>query len=137
MKGPTKIIELDGVPVNKWKVDVNALHLWKGKLWRKEPVGCVLCVEKNGITLSHNEEDGTTSFHCMEHGPLVSVPYSVRKTYTIQIGDVVRQGEESVDDAMLFPEETTLPARNALIEKMLDEAQQEEKDAGPAFTDDE
>jgi hypothetical protein len=137
MKGPTKIIELDGVPSSKWKVDANALHLWKGKLWRKEPVGCVLCVEKNGITFSRDEDDGQTSFHCMEHGELVSIPYSVRKVYTIRIGDVVREGEESVDDAMLFPAEMTLPARNELIEKMLDEAQQEEKDAGPAFSDDE
>lgn len=138
MKGPTKIIELDGVPSSKWKIEPNALHLWKGKLWRKEPVGCVLCVEKEGndhITFSRDEDDGTTTFHCMEHGELVEVPYTMRKTYVIRIGDVVREGEESLEDTMLFPSEMTLTTRNALIEKMLDEAQQEEKEAGPAPTD--
>jgi hypothetical protein len=137
MKGPTKIIELDGIPSSKWKVDPNALHLWKGKLWVKEKVGCVLCVEKEGndhITFSCESDNGT-QFYCMEHGELAEVPYTMKKTYVIRIGDVVRDGEESLEDTMLFPSNMDLAARNALIEKMLDEGQQEEKDAGPAPSD--
>lgn len=139
MSGPTKIVELDGVPVAKWKLDPNAVHLWKGKLWKKENVGCVLCVEKEGnehITLSHADDSGEEHFHCMEHGDLVAVPYSMRKVYTIRIGDVVREGEESLEDTMLFPSEMTLPARNELINRLLDEAQKEEADSGPAPSDD-
>lgn len=137
MSGPTKIVELDGVPVSKWKLDPNAVHLWKGKLWRKEKVGCVLCVEKEGnehATLCHTDDDGNESFHCMEHGELIAVPYSMKKTYTIRIGDVVREGEETLDDSMLFPSGMNPEERNTLIGKLLDEAQQEETDQGPAVT---
>lgn len=139
MKGPTKIIELDGVPSKNWKIDPNAVHLWKGRLWRKEPVGCVLCVEKEGndhITLCNADDEGAEHFHCMEHGELVEVPYSMKKVYTIQIGDVVREGEESVADTMLFPAEMELADRNELIGKLLDEADQEEHASGPAPDDD-
>lgn len=139
MSGPTKIIELDDVPVSKWKLDPNAVHLWKGKLWKKENVGCVLCVEKEGnehITLSYAEDAGKEHFHCMEHGELVEVPYSMRKVYTITIGSVTREGEETLDDTMLFPAEMTLTERDALINRLLDEAQKEEADSGPTPSDD-
>ena len=139
MSGPTKIVELDGVPVSKWKLDPAAVHLWKGKLWKKEKVGCVLCVEKEGnehVTLSHVDNDGKEHFHCMEHGELSEVSYSMRKVYKITIGTVVREGEESLDDVMLFPAEMTLPEQETLINRLLDEAQKEEADSGPAPSDD-
>lgn len=138
MTGPTKIIELDGIPSKNWKLDVNAVHLWNGKLWRKEKVGCVLCVESTGseyATLCHTDKNGVETFHCMNHGALIAVPYSMKKVYTIRIGDVVREGEEEVVDTMLFPEEMTLTARNELIERLLDEAQSDEKQSGPAPDD--
>jgi hypothetical protein len=135
MTGPTKIIELDGIPSKNWKLSPTAVHLWKGKLWRKEKVGCVLCVEKEGpefATLCHTDKDGVESFHCMEHNELIAVPYSMKKVYTIRIGDVVREGEEELEDTMLFPEEMTLASRNELINRLLDEAQSDEKESGPA-----
>lgn len=138
MTGPTKIIELDGIPSKNWKLDANAVHLWKGKLWRKEKVGCVLCVEKEGpehATLCHSDPGGVESFECMEHGGLIAVNYSMKKVYTITIGSVVREGEETLEDVMLFPEEMTLTARNELINRLLDEAQNEEKESGPAPTE--
>lgn len=139
MSGPTKIVELDGVPVSKWKIDPNAVHLWKGKLWRKEKVGCVLCCDKEGnefITLCHADHDDKEFFHCMEHGELTAVPYSMRKTYVISIGDITREGEETLDDVMLFPSEMELSERNALIERLMDEAQKEEVDSGPTPSQD-
>jgi len=138
MSGPAKIIELDGIPSTRWKLDTNAVHLWNGKLWRKEKIGCVICVEKDGpenATLCHASDDGVETFHCMNHGSLIAVPYSMKKVYTITIGDVTREGEEEVVDTMLFPEEMTLVSRNELIDRMLDEAQAEEKEAGPAPED--
>lgn len=135
MTGPTKIIELDGVPSKNWKIEGNAVLLWKGKLWKKEPVGCVLCVEKEGnehITLCHSDDHDKDTFHCMEHGELVEVPYSMRKVYTVQIGEVHREGTEELADTMLFPAEMELSARNELIGRLLDEAQSEEVKSGPA-----
>jgi len=138
MSGPTKIVELDGVPIAKWKIDPNAVHLWKGKLWKKENVGCVLCVEKEGnehITLCHSDDSGKEHFYCMEHGELSAVPYSSKKVYTITIGTVTREGEETLNDVMLFPAEMTLPEQEKLINRLLDEAQKEEVDSGPIPSD--
>jgi hypothetical protein len=142
MTGPTKIIELDGIPSKNWKLDSNAVHLWEGKLWRKEKVGCVLCVEKEGpehSTLCHANAEGVESFHCMEHGELSAIPYNMKKVYTITIGDVVREGEEELEDVMLFPRGMDLTARNELINRLLDEAHNSEKESGtsPSGADDE
>ena len=135
MTGPTKIIELDGIPTSKWKIDPNATFLWQNRLWRREKVGCVLCVEKEGpehVTFCHTNKDGVESFHCMEHNELIAVPYSMKKVYTISIGDVVREGEELLDDTMLFPQDMDVTARNELINRLLDDAQNDEKESGPA-----
>lgn len=139
MKGPTKIIELNGEP-SGWRLDPNAVHLWKNRLWRKEKVGCVLCAEFEGpeyATLCHSEEGKPDVFHCMKHGELVEIPFTMKKVYTITIGDVLRDGTEELSDTMLFPADMTLGARNELINRLLDEAQKEEADAGPSPADDE
>jgi hypothetical protein len=136
MTGPTKIIELDGKERSKWRIEDDALHLWNGKLWRKEAVGCVKCVEKEGVdfmTFSRpeGEKDEDEHFHCMEHGPLEEVKYSMVKKYTVTIGGVVREGEQSIKDSMLFPADMSSDDRTLLIEKLLDEADKEEDEAGP------
>jgi len=144
MSGPTKIIELDGKERSAWRIEEDALHLWEGKLWRKEAVGCVLCVEEEGVdhmTFSRSEvekegdDESSEHFHCMHHGPLKEVPYEMVKKYTITIGGVVREGEESVRDSMLFPASMDKDERTTLIEKLLDEADSDEKAAGPTPDD--
>jgi len=139
MKGPTKIIELSDEP-SGWKLDANAVHLWKNKLWRKEKVGCVLCTEHEGpeyATLSHSEDEKPDVFHCASHGPLVEVPFTMKKVYTIVIGDVFREGTEELSDTMLFPADMDITERNELIGRLLDEAEKEEHAAGPSPADDE
>ena len=139
MKGPTKIIDLDGIPSKDWKLESKAVHLYKGKLWTKEAVGCCLCVAKEGpefVTLCTTDEDGVDHLHCMEHGELVPVKYSMKKVYTITIGDITRDGEETLDDVMLFPAEMTLAARNEVINGFLDQGQKEEVEAGAAPLED-
>lgn len=143
MSGPTKIIELDGEDRSKWRIEEGALHLWEGRLWRKEAVGCVLCVEEEGIdhtTFSRAEvsegadgEEGeeTEHFHCLHHGSLKEVPYEMVKKYTVNIGGVIREGEESVKDSMLFPSSMSDEEQAALIGKLLDEAESEEEASGP------
>lgn len=129
MSGPTKIIELDGKERSKWRIEEGAMHLWEGKLWRKDVVGCVLCVEQEGndyITFSRTDDDGVEHCHCVEHGPLDEVPYSMVKQYTVTIGGVVREGEEVVKDSMLFPASMSTEEKDELINKLLDEADREE-----------
>jgi len=135
---PMKIVELDGTPRSRWRIDLDAVYLWKGRLWRKEKVGCVLCCEiddNDHLTFATAEQRFATAFVCMQHGELCEVPYEMKKVYTVTIGSVVREGEERLNDTMLFPTEMTLASRNALIERLLDEAQQEEVEAGPAPTE--
>jgi len=143
MSGPTKIIELDGTERSKWRFEDKALHLWEGKLWRKEAVGCVKCVEKEGVdytTLSRAEgaegDKPEEHFHCMHHGPLDEVPYEMVKKYTVTIGGVVREGDVSVKDTMLFPASMNAEERTTLIEKLLEEAEDEEKSSGASPDDD-
>lgn len=139
MKGPTKIIELNGEP-SGWKLDANAVHLWKDKLWRKEKVGCVLCTEFEGpeyATLCRSEDEKPDIFHCVQHGALVEVSFTMKKVYTIVIGDVFREGVEELSDTMLFPADMSTEARNELIGRLLDEAEKEEHAAGPSPSDDE
>lgn len=129
MKGPRRIVDLDHVPRDQWHLDDRSMFMWRGKLWSKEPIGCVLCVEKEGSefgTLCTIDEHGVERFHCAIHGELVAVEYVMRKIYYLKIGTVIREGEEGNSDVMLFPAETTLAARNELIEKLLDEAQDAE-----------
>ena len=111
-------------------IDGRSAYSWRGRVWQKEDVGCVLCVENGSIsTLSSTNDDGTEVFHCMEHGDLAQVQYQMVKKYTVAIGDVVREGEETVLDSMLFPASMTADERTALIDKLLDEVAEEERDA--------
>ncbi len=52
------------------------------------------------------------------------------KRYEIAIGDVTREGIETVTDCMLFPASLSQGERTALIEQLLDEADKEEHEAG-------
>ncbi len=132
---PRKLIELEGVPIHDWRIEADAVYLWKGRLWSKEPVGCVLCVEHDDndhLTFATAEGPWPSAFVCMQHGELHEVAYELKKHYEITIGGVYREGEERVCDTMLFPTEMTYAAQVELIERLLDEAQQEEADAGPS-----
>jgi len=129
------VIELDEVPRSQWRFEHGPRYLWNHRLWTVEKVGCVLCVEDDNAATLSTVDGGPPLFLCMEHGALCEVPYAVRKVYTVRIGDIEREGEETLDDSMLFPAEMTLGHRNTLIEKLLDEAQQEEAAAGPVPTD--
>lgn len=129
---PLRLVELDAMPRANWQIDADARYLWNGRVWQVEPVGCVLCVENPEVATLSTTDNVGEAFVCMEHGALCEVPYKLRKVYTIRIGDVVREGEESVEDTMLFPTDMALPQRTALIEKLLDEAANEEAEAGAA-----
>lgn len=135
---PMKLIELDGMPLHEWRIEPDAVYLWKGRLWRREPVGCVLCVEQEGngyLTFASAEQRWPSTFFCMQHGELCEVGYELKKVYTITIGHVVREGEERLNDTMLFPTEMTLSEQTALIERLLDEAQEAEAQEAEAQAD--
>lgn len=133
MSGPKKIIELEGKEPSRWRIEDGALHLWNGKLWSKELVGCVQCVEKEGndhITFSRSDNEGEEHFHCMEHGLLDEVKYSMVKQYTVTIGGIVRTGEQSAEDTMLFPSSMSTNEKTSLIKTILDEMEEDEEEAG-------
>ena len=130
------MVDVDDLPRDRWPIDGSAILVLRGRRFTVEKVGCCLCVEQEGsFTLCHADAAGVESFLCMEHGELVAVPYSMKKVYTITIGDVVREGEELLEDSMLFTEEMTLVARNELINRLLDEAVIDEQQAGAAPTE--
>lgn len=136
---PLRLIDLDNIPLSEWPISVDAAYSYRGGLWLRENTGCVCCCELEGpehVTLCRiDDENGAEHFLCMTHGELVEVPFTMNKVYTIKIGDVLREGEESLDDTMLFPAEMTLGERNALVERLLDEAAVAEHEAGPAPSD--
>jgi len=114
------------------------MHLWEGKLWRKDVVGCVLCVEKEGpdhTTFARTDDDGVEHCACVEHGPLDEVNYEMVKKYTVTIGGVVREGEEVVKDSMLFPASMSTEEKDELINRLLDEADREENGQGQPSED--
>lgn len=130
LSGPRKIIELDGKPEQSWHLDSTAVHLWKGKLWKWEPIGCILCIEQEGIpheTLSTEvDEDGETQYCCMTHGALQKIPYTMEKKFRVTLGGITRDGFETVTDAMLFPQSMDEEEKNSLICRLLDEIEEEE-----------
>ena len=134
---PAPVIELDGVPRARWRIQPGARYLWNGRMWIHERVGCVLCVEDDAALTFSTVDARSPAVVCTEHGELCEVPYEMRKVYTIRVGDIVREGEETLEDTMLFPTEMTLSQRNALNERLLDEAQADEADAGPVPSVDE
>jgi hypothetical protein len=134
---PTPVIDLDGIPRARWRIEPGARYLWNGRMWIQEQVGCVLCVEDDAALTFSTVDDRSPVVVCTEHGELCEVPYEMRKVYTIRVGDIVREGEESIVDTMLFPTEMTLSQRNALIERLLDEAQADEAEAGAVPSGDE
>ncbi len=114
-------------------LDRSRAYEFRGRLWTVEqPVGCVLCVEKpQPSTLVTTDMEGNESFHCvLGHGQLIEIPYSMTKNFVVVIGDVTREGEESVADSMLFPASLSETERTELIEQLLDEADEEEHEAG-------
>jgi hypothetical protein len=132
LSGPRKIIELDGKPELAWRLDSSAVHLWKGKLWKWEAVGCICCIEEEGLpheTLSTVEGD-EVEYECMTHGVLERVEYVMRKDFVVTLGGVTRTGFEEITDAMLFPKSMSEDEKLSLINKILDEIEEDEHTTG-------
>ncbi len=130
MRGPKHIIELDGIPRDRWRLRHDAAHLWRGRLWHLESVGCVLCInqgDREDQTLS-SDIDGDEEIVCLTHGRLVEIPYVMEKHYTLTIGETVRRGSERVSDTFLFPASMSREEVTQVVERLLDEAEQEECD---------
>ncbi len=128
LSGPRKSVELDDKPEQSWPLDSNAVHLWKGKLWKWEQIGCILCIEDEGIpheTLSSAEGE-ETEYCCMTHGPLDCIEYSMEKKYKVTLGGISRDGFETITDSMLFPQSMSDKEKTDLINRLLDEIEEDE-----------
>ena len=127
MNGPRKILELDGNPKSRWKLESGALHLFEGKLWAWEVAGCIICCESNDAedqTLCR-EEDGGEHFHCLRHGHLDKVEYAITRLCTVRIGDVEREFRDIESDFLLFPKEMDEEDRAKLTQALIAEAQEQ------------
>jgi hypothetical protein len=127
MKGPRKILELDGNPKSRWKLESGALHLFEDKLWAWEIAGCILCAEQNDAehqTLCRDEGE-EEHFHCLHHGPLDKVGYAITRLCTVRIGDVEREFRDVEEDYLLFPREMSEEERAKLTQALIAEAQEE------------
>ena len=129
--GPRRIIELDGLPRERWSLREDAVHLWRGRLWALERVGRLLCVDSDDVdhaTLSSAVADAV-EWVCLAHGRLIPTPYIMEKRYVVTIGGHVRTGYEEVSDFLLLPASMPAKKRSAIIEQLLDEMEHEEKES--------
>lgn len=127
MTGPRKILELDGKPKGRWRLETGALHLFKGQLWSWEIAGCIICADQSEAerqTLCR-EDDGVEYFRCLEHGPLDRVEYVITRRCTVRIGAVEREFVDTEQDYLLFPADMEPEARTRITEAMISEAQTE------------
>jgi hypothetical protein len=127
MTGPRKILELDGNPKSRWKLESGALHLFEDKLWAWEIAGCILCAEENDAehqTLCR-EDEKEEHFHCLHHGSLEKVSYAITRLCTVRIGDVEREFRDVEEDYLLFPSKMSEEERTKVTHAMIAEAQEE------------
>lgn len=131
MTGPRKIIDLDGIPESKWKIEDGATHLYNQKLWTKENAGCVLCVEAEredprGQTLKSHDDDHVAV--CLTHGPLDEVQFTVSREFKIKIGEIERNGIETINDVVWIPKSLPPDERQNLLERLADFSSQVEQE---------
>lgn len=132
------MVDVDDLPRERWPLDGRAVIVLRGRIYSVEPHGCIRCTEMEGndhVTLCHVDERGAESFICLTHGELTPVEFYLEKNFLIRIGTVTREGQESLTDSMLFPRAMTIVARTELIETLLDDAERQEHEDGPAPSD--
>ena len=126
MTGPRKILELDGKPPGRWMLETGAQHLFRDELWSWEVAGCILCAENDNAenqTLARTDDDGVEHFHCLCHGELEKVPYSIARSCTVKIGNVAREFQDTEEDHMFFPRGMDPDERDRITAEMIELAQ--------------
>jgi len=124
VSGPRKIVEVDGIPHKRWRVDDRCTILLGGRLWVLDPVGCLLCL-RDGANVSFTlvSVEPPPVYHCTEHGGLIPVSYVVTRSFVVEIGTSVAEGAKKIEDYMLVPKEMLWCVRNVLIQSVLAEAE--------------
>lgn len=124
MNGPRKIVEVDGIPPRRWRVDGRCTILLGGRLWVLDSVGCLLCLREGAnASLTLVTVEPPLVYHCTEHGSLIRVTYVVTRCFVVEIGTGVAKGAKKIEDYMLVPKEMLWSVRNVLIESVLAEAE--------------
>lgn len=105
-------------------VKPNGLHIWQGKQWIREAVGCVTCMEDpDAVTISNIDDRGECV--CSVHGELIELPYVLEKSWKVKIGDFEKTGTDMVEDSMLFPSSMGEDERNRSIDRFLESGSKE------------
>jgi len=129
MTGPKKIIDLDQLPEERWKVEENALHLHGSRLWRVEKSGCMVCI-KNGATGTMAQTlraDDAREFECLTHGELEEIPLKITRKYHVVLGPLHKEAEEKYEDSVLMPKAIPEEQKLKLLEELMAEIDKEEK----------
>lgn len=123
MTGPRRIVCLDGIPRERWHLDDRCAVIWRKRLWFIEQTKCAVCIragKDESFTFASTETP--PSFHCLEHGELVEIPFVVKRLYVVTVGTAVAEGERAFEDSLYIPKEMLFAIRNLLIESLLAEA---------------
>jgi len=112
-------------------LDTNVTLVWRRRAWDVVPVGCCLCIEDNEpSTISSYDGKGRQAFHCVTHGALREVVFSIIKRYMLRLDGISRQGVDRMMDTLLVPASLSETERRALLIRILDEATDEEAAKG-------
>lgn len=111
--------------------DGRRVYLVDGEIWEWEPIGCLVCAEAEAPSRSFKKRDDEDTVRCLVHGPLLQVPYVVRKEYTIRIGALERTDSDTVEDELLIPASMSPAEQQRTLERLMDAAEADAQSEEP------
>ena len=120
---PMALFDLDNHAAPRAVLGPGRVFVLNGALWVWESVGCVLCHNDETPSCTLVGLEGDDTHFCLEHGPLIEVPYRLTELREISIGSITRLYEDEDKDGILFPTSMSEEERNELITEYLDSAE--------------
>jgi hypothetical protein len=125
---PKPIFDLDNAPESSWRIREGVMYIYRNDSWTYEPVGCILCAKADrkdarGQTL---KSDNNNHYHCLTHGDLEEVPYSVERITKIKMGTLTKEVVQNIDQFVLFPKDLAQPAREIIFNDLINVIAEEE-----------
>lgn len=126
MTGPRRIVTLDGLPRDRWRLDHRSAFLLSGQLWHVVEAGCLQCLDQRDAT-GHTlvTEDSMTAL-CTDHGKLAILAYTVTRSYRVTVGTAWAEGERLREFQVFVPTEMVWAIRDLLLKQFLAEAEAHE-----------
>lgn len=127
MAGPREILALDGVKPGRYRLDSRSLHLYRGELWewQVEDLSCLLCSGMENAenqTLTRLTIEGVELSHCLYHGELESVVFSILRMVVVVVGTIKRDFKDLEESCMFFPVDMDPKERERVTHLMIEKA---------------